>query len=311
MSSSVPLVEVRRGGRVECVHRGWFAVTDATGKLLAASGALPAVFARSSAKPVQALVLVDSGACDAFGLTEREIAVATASHAAEPFHLEAVDGILAKAGVAADALRCGAHAPLGDPCAPKGVRQNNCSGKHAGMLAACRHSGWQLETYLEPDNPLQTAIRDRFAALSGVLVSGATDGCGVPAWHLPLECLAMTLARLADDPAGRRILDAMRRNPDMVAGTGRRDTLLMQATQGRLVSKGGAEGVSVGCDPEAGVGWAIKIEDGSSRAVGPAVLALLRRLDLISEAEYDSLASAARPELRNHAGTLVGEISAV
>ncbi len=309
--SSIPLVEVRRGGRVECVHRGWFVVTDAAGHLLKATGALPAVFARSSAKPFQALLVVDSGVADALPLTARELAVCAASHAGADGHVKAVRSILDKAGVAETALGCGAHPPLGDPRAAAGVLQNNCSGKHAGMLAVCRRQGWPLEGYLEPEHPLQEAICSRFSALAGTLMSGATDGCGVPAWHLPLEGLATAFARLGSDPAGRRILDAMRTHPEMVAGEGRRDTLLMRATDGRLVSKGGAEGVSAGCDPERGIGWALKIADGNSRAVGPALIAALRNCDLLTGAEAGLLEDVARPEIRNHGGTLVGRIEAV
>jgi len=309
--SSIPLVEVRRGGRVECVHRGWFVVTDAQGNLLKASGALPAVFARSSAKPFQALQIVDSGVADALALTRAELAVCASSHAGSPTHVAAVERILDKAGVPATALRCGAHPPLGEPAAPAGVLQNNCSGKHAGMLAVCRRRGWALDGYLEADHPLQQAIQARFSDLAGTLMSGATDGCGVPAWHLPLEGLATAFARLPGDPAGRRILDAMRAEPAMVAGSGRRDTLLMEATGGRLVSKGGAEGVSAGCDPDRGIGWAIKIADGASRAVGPALVAMLRGCDLITGAEAALLEAVARPEIRNHAGTLVGNLEAV
>ncbi len=308
LEGAVPLVEVRRNGRLDCVHAGWIAVADATGSLLFAAGDPRSIYPRSAIKPIQALPLIDTGAADALGLTDAELAVCTASHAAEDFHIEAVRQVLAKAGLDESALQCGAHAPLRDPSLPAGVLQNNCSGKHAGMLAVCRHMGWDPGWYLNPRHRIQQAVKERLEELAEVRLGWGIDGCGVPAWYMPLGALAAAFARLPADPAGKRLVEVMRGHPDMIAGTGRRDSVLMRLTGGRIVSKGGAEGVAAGCAPDRGIGWALKIADGNSRAVAPALIRLLEKLDLLDRDEVKALAHLGRPELRNHAGTMVGQI---
>lgn len=305
------LAEVRRAGRLESTHWGWaIAVRSDGSRLLEVEGA-PSIYARSAAKPFQALPLVQSGAFDALGLDEAHLAVCCASHAAEPAHLDAVRRVLASAGVSQDALGCGPQAPLSDPCAEASALTNNCSGKHSGMLATCAHMGWPLETYRDPAHPLQRAIAAALEELGDCRLDRGIDGCGVPAWYLPLRSLALAFARLPGDPAGRRIASAMAAHPVMVSGTDRRDTRLMQATGGRIVSKGGAEGVSAGCVPELGLGFALKIADGNARAVGPALVALLTELGLLDYRERLELADLAHPPVRNHAGVEVGDIVAV
>ena len=253
------------------------------------------VHLRSSAKPFQALPLVFSGAADAFGLTSEEIAVACASHSAEPRHLAAVRSILRKSGLSEDDLQNGIHPPMHVPTAARLARNGeqprhihgNCSGKHAGMLAVCVHAGWDPAGYREVDGPLQKLVRRTVAKLCGMEPEGvwlAGDGCGVPVFALPLENLALGFARLAaggaeDFPedlleAVSRVRATMREYPGMVAGTGRFDTRLMEATD--LIAKSGAEGVFAAASPvEPGWGLALKISDGASRAVAPAVLAAL------------------------------------
>jgi L-asparaginase II len=287
-----PLVAVRRGALVESVHRGRLAVCDPEGNVLEAVGDPEAyIFARSSAKPFQALPLVLSGTVDDFGLTDRELAVACASHNAEEPHLAAVRSILKKAGLSADDLQSGAHPPLYGPGAESLIRSgeeprpihSNCSGKHAGMLALCVHEGYETATYRDPGHPLQRRIHALIAGVCGlredeVLVAG--DNCGVPAFALPLRSFATGLARLttgnalADElaAAALRIRDAMREYPFMVAGTGRFDTELMGSTE--LLVKGGAEAV-LAAGSQDGWGLALKISDGALRAVRPAALAAL------------------------------------
>ena len=291
----VPLATVTRGGLVESVHRGRFAVLDPGGGELEALGDPEAyVYLRSSAKPFQALPLILSGAADAFGLTDEELAVACASHNAEEPHLTAVRSILEKAGLSEDDLQSGAHPPMYGPAAAALVRagegprpiHGNCSGKHAGMLAVCVHEGYETLDYREPGHPLQRRILGLLAEVCGVeedevLVAG--DNCGVPAFALPLRSFATGLARIAtgeelpDGVAGAalRIRDAMRSHPFMVAGTGRFDTDLMERTH--LLAKSGAEAVLAVGSPE-GWGLALKISDGSQRAVRPAALAALGRM---------------------------------
>jgi L-asparaginase II len=317
-----PMVAVWRGGLVESVHRGRLAVCDARGELLDALGEPEGyVYLRSCAKPFQALPLVLSGAADAFGIADEEISVACASHNAEPRHLEAVRSILRKAGFSEDDLQNGAHPPMHAPSAARLARsgespraiQGNCSGKHAGMLAVCVHAGWDPAGYRDPEGPLQKLVRDTVAKVCGVEpqdVRLAGDGCGVPVFAMPLENLALGFARLAaggheDLPADlngamRRVPDAMRDHPYMVAGTGRFDTALMEATD--VVAKSGAEGVFA-CASPAGWGLALKISDGSGRAVAPAALAALARRGVEVPPEM------ARFPVTDLRGETVGEIT--
>jgi L-asparaginase II len=290
-----PVATVWRGDLVESVHRGRHAVRDARGETLDSLGD-PAgyVLLRSVAKPFQALPLVFSGAAEAFGISGEELAVACASHSAEPRHLAAVRSILRKAGLSEDDLQSGAHPPMHDPTAARLVKggeeprpiHGNCSGKHAGMLAVCAHAGWDPAGYRDPEGPLQKLMRRTVAKLCGLEpkdVKLAGDGCGVPVFALPLKNLALGFARLAAGGAEEfpedlleavcKVRDAMRAYPYMVAGTGRFDTGLMQATD--LIAKSGAEGVfaaaSLGVsDTEPGWGLALKVSDGAGRAVMPA-----------------------------------------
>jgi L-asparaginase II len=292
LPEDAPLAAVTRGALVESVHRGRLVFCDPDGNVLEAVGDPEAyIYARSSAKPFQALVLVLSGAADVFGLTDRELAVACASHNAEEPHLAAVRSILEKAGLTEDDLRSGAHLPLYEPEADKLIRSGeeprpihgNCSGKHAGMLAVCVHEGYDTASYREPSHPLQRRILGLIAEVCGlredeVLIAG--DNCGVPAFALPLRNFATGLARIATGKvlpdelalAALRIGDAMRDHPFMVAGTGRFDTELMQSTN--LLVKGGAEAV-LAVGSQEGWGMALKISDGAVRAVRPAALAAL------------------------------------
>jgi L-asparaginase II len=289
----LPVVAVWRGDLVESVHRGRYVVRDARAETLDSLGdSAGYVYLRSSAKPFQALPLVFSGAADAFGLTSEELAVACASHSAEPRHLAAVRSILRKSGLSEDDLQNGIHPPMHVPTAARLVRNGeqprhihgNCSGKHAGMLAVCVHAGWDPAGYRDVDGPLQKLVRRTVAKLCGMEpeeVRVAGDGCGVPVLALPLENLALGFARLAaggaeDFPedlleAVSRIREAMREYPGMVAGTGRFDTRLMEAAD--LIAKSGAEGVFAAASPaEPSWGLALKISDGAGRAVAPAVL---------------------------------------
>jgi L-asparaginase II len=292
LPEDAPLAALTRGALVESVHRGRLVLCDPDGNVLEAVGDPEAyIYARSSAKPFQALPLVLSGAADVFGLTDRELAVTCASHNAEEPHLAAVRSILEKAGLTEDDLQSGAHLPLYEPEADKLIRSGeeprpihgNCSGKHAGMLAVCVHEGYDTVSYLEPSHPLQRRILGLIAEVCGlredeVLIAG--DNCGVPAFALPLRNFATGLARIATGKvlpdelalAALRIGDAMRDNPFMVAGTGRFDTELMQSTN--LLVKGGAEAV-LAVGSQEGWGMALKISDGAVRAVRPAALAAL------------------------------------
>jgi len=292
LPEDAPVAAVTRGDLLESVHRGRLAVCDPDGNVLEAVGDHEAyIYVRSAAKPFQALPLALSGAAEAFGLADSELAVACASHNAEEPHLAAVRSILRKVGLAEADLQSGAHLPLYEPEADRLIRNGegprpvhgNCSGKHAGMLAVCVREGYETSTYRDPGHPLQRRILGLMAEVCGlredeVLIAG--DNCGVPAFALPLRSFATGIARFAkgyalpDELAGAalRIRDAMRKHPFMVAGTGRLDTDLMDSTD--LLVKGGAEAVLAVGSPE-GWGMALKISDGSERAVRPAALAAL------------------------------------
>ena len=311
------LAAVTRGTLVESVHRGRLAVCDHDGNVLEAVGDPEAyIYARSSAKPFQALPLVISGAADAFGLTDEELAVACASHNAEESHLAAVRSILEKSGLTEEDLQSGAHLPLYKPEADRLIRSGeeprpihgNCSGKHAGMLAVCVHEGYETATYRDTGHPLQRRIVGLIAEVCGlqedeVLVSG--DNCGVPAFALPLRSFATGLARVATGNAlpdelalaALRIGAAMREHPFMVAGTGRFDTDLMGLTD--LLVKGGAEAV-LAVGSREGWGMVLKISDGALRGVRPVALAALGGMGVeVSEAVSD---------VRGLHGEKIGEI---
>ncbi|CAA9460042.1 MAG: Hypothetical protein of L-Asparaginase type 2-like superfamily [uncultured Rubrobacteraceae bacterium] len=320
LPEDVPLVAVRRGAVVESVHRGRFVFCGPSGDVLDAAGDPDAyVYARSSAKPFQALPLVLSGAADAFGLSDEELAVACASHNAEGPHLAAVRSILKKAGLAEDDLQSGAHPPMHAPEAAKLARSGeeprpihgNCSGKHAGMLAVCAHEGLDTGGYRDPGHPLQRRIMGLLTEVCDLredeaLLAG--DDCGVPAFALPLKKLATGFARLttgeglSDEVAGAagRVRRAMREHPFMVAGTGRLDAGVMEATG--VLCKSGAEGVFAAGSPD-GWGLAIKISDGGGRAVRPAAVAALWRRGV----EVTGDGPESRPTRGLH-GEVVGEI---
>lgn len=331
---SAVLAEVRRGGLVEARHRGHVAVVDGEGRLLARAGDPEHVtFWRSAAKPFQAAAVVAAGAADAFGVGDEELAVMCASHNGEEAHLSAVRRLLARAGLGEGDLRCGVHPPAGEAAraallragAEPGPLHNNCSGKHAGMLLLARHRGWPPAGYTAPDHPVQRALREAVAAVAGVAPGAmalGVDGCGVPTFGLPLRRLALAFARLArpaaaDDlaPSLRaalaRVGRAMAAHPFMVAGTGRFCTDLIRVTGGRLLGKVGAEGVYGVAVTDRGWGVAVKVEDGGSRGLYPAVVRALELLGLLADAEAAALAAHARPAVRTHRGETVGEVRPV
>jgi L-asparaginase II len=321
-------VLVRRGDRVESVHRVAYAVADAGGTVLHHDGAIDRpVFPRSAVKPLQALALIESGAAERFDVSERELALACASHGGEPMHTELVAAWLKRLGLDPSALECGAHAPSHESTARQLIAQrqapsalhNNCSGKHTGMLALALHLGVPTAGYSRPDHPVQQRVVAVLAAMAGVtLPSPAIDGCGIPTYPLPLANLALAMARLADpgpdphDAPGRamacqRIRAAMSAHPLLVAGTERACSAIMTAAPGVLV-KTGAEGVYVAALPDRRLGLALKVADGASRASVVALLALLTKLGALDPAVSPALGPLAAPEIRNHAGTLVGRI---
>lgn len=319
------LVEVTRAGTVESRHRVHVAVVDADGALRGWSGeAEMTTFWRSAAKPFQALPIVDDGAFERFGLTPEELALCCGSHSGTAAHVRAAESILARIGCSAEALACGAHQPFDaearralDDEGLEPVRlHNNCSGKHAGMLALARARGWDVEGYHRPEHPVQARILEEVARWAGVpaeAIAVGTDGCGVVCFALPLRQMAFAFASLAaaarrGEPGPAAVVGAMAAHPEMVAGPGRICTQLGRLSEGRLFAKVGAEGVYCVGVPGAELGIALKVEDGSSRAVAPAVAGVLRELDLISEDDFGALHRQVFREVANTRGEVTGEV---
>ncbi len=285
------------------------------------------VFLRSTAKPFIAAAAIAAGAREEFGLSDREIAVMSASHTGEPFHIDAVRSVLAKIGMDESALQCGAYPPYNVAAAQELERQgvapgaihNNCSGKHAGILALCRLVGADSATYLELGNAAEQRILHLCARLSGVefsLLALGVDGCGIPVYAVGLRNAALSFARFAtlegvgdgDAQALEIVRDAMLAYPEYVSGTGEFDAELMRAGRGDIACKSGAEGVHGTAAIASGVGLVVKVIDGSARARGPAVCAILGGTGILEEAQLRSLQAFERPGVYNRAGRLVGEI---
>lgn len=276
-------------------------------------------------KPLQALALIESGAADEFSVSEMEIALACASHNGEPVHVEAVRAWLARLALTVDALECGPHAPFDGDAHAALLRaetapdraHNNCSGKHTGMLAVARHLGVPTAGYTQPDHPVQSLNRRIMSELTASDLSAAPfgiDGCGVPTLGLPIVALARAMAEFAR-PRGSgdsraeamaRIRRAMTAHPVMVAGRGRFCTAVMEAAGEAILVKTGAEGVFVAMLPGEGLGIALKIDDGATRASECALAALLARYADPSPQAEPVLRRYAARELRNWAGTAVG-----
>ncbi|MEA2574550.1 MAG: hypothetical protein QOH93_1848 [Chloroflexia bacterium] len=329
------LVEVTRGPIVESVHHGVIAVADAEGNLLAWLGNPGLVsFYRSSSKPLQAVPLVESGAADHFGLTEQEIAICCGSHGGEDIHVEAVMSILGKIGLGPDALACGVHGPydkaaaraLEDRQEAPTVLHNNCSGKHAGMLALARFHGWPVGGYESRLHPVQQTMHKvvaEFAGLDPEAVHVGVDGCGVLTFGMSIHAMAVSFARLAQadywpEPrrsAVRRLTRAMLAHPEYVAARQQRfDTDLMRAAGGTLISKVGAEGVFCAAtmppDGASSTGFALKVLDGdnSMRARNPSVTEGLRQTGMLNEDALNKLEMYWVEEIRNRPGDVVGMV---
>ncbi len=335
------LVEVTRGDRVESRHRGSIAVVSATGEVIASVGDPDSLtFIRSAAKPFQVVPFVASGRFDGYDFPNptESLAIMAASHSGEDRHVRTVQAVLRAGGLTRDVLACGVAMPADAETAERLVRdgepptvlRHNCSGKHAGMALHAKAAGWPIETYWEPDHPVQQLALETIANLGDTpiddIVSG-TDGCGAVTFALPLRALALAFARLADPSsvtdlptrgALERIRDAMIAHPHLIAGERREfDTALMRAAPGRLVSKWGAEGVQavgllVGAlgTSAAAAGVALKIEDGdrSRRARHVATCEVLRQLGVLDHAALERLTDYASPAILDPRGMRSGTV---
>jgi L-asparaginase II len=331
----VAIAETTRGGITESVHYGVVVAVDATGEVIAFAGdPETVVFFRSSAKPFQAIPVVESGAADAFGFTSAELALCCASHEGSPEHQRQVETMLAKIGMSSANLQCGCSLPMHEPEASRvtlgGIEGSplhcDCSGKHAGMLATIVHEGLSHHDYLDPAHPLQKRILRIMAEVMRVpreaIVLG-TDGCSLPTFGAPVRAFATAYAALAAPeqvPAGNgrehaaalsRLRAAMTTHPENVAGHGQLVTDLMALSGGRIAAKSGAEGLLCLAVPERDLGIAIRIMDGTFRTHAAVTVAALEQLGILDPGTRHAILERHSPQLRNHNGRLVGEIHPV
>ena len=326
------LLNYTRGGKVESRHRADVAVVDVTGRTVWEFGESErSMFWRSAAKPFQLLPFAERGGIDLFGLTSEEVAFMVSSHSGEAQHVELAYSVLKKIGLTIEALECGAAKPMNSKVAkalmmegsPYQAVHNPCSGKHSGMLALAQMLHITIKGYTELEHPVQQlmyqAVADS-AHLTKDAVETGIDGCGVPVFYLPLYNMAWAYARLAKPEQGkwgerehvvRTIRDAMLAHPQIVAGSRRFDTVLMNITKGRILAKIGSEAVYCLASVPDGIGITYKIDDGSYRAVAPAGIAILKKLDLISVAEHQVLLESFPHILKNHRGDTIGTVESV
>ena len=328
-AAHVPLAEVTRGDEVESLHAGSIAVVDTGGRILYAAGDPECLtFTRSTIKPFQAAPFIAAGGAERFGLDARELALLCASHSGEEMHVQTVQSILQKADCQEQQLGCGCHVPMRyslEALPPPGAvftqLHHNCSGKHAGFLASCIQHGWPIADYLNPSHPLQLAVRRSVAHFAGMAedeLKMGIDGCSAPNYAMPLSRLALSYARLAQDgsddvygDAPAKLCAAMTASPELVSGTGRTDVAFMQSGPGDWVAKIGAEGVQVIGIRSAGLGIAVKVADGNTRALCTATVSVLQQLGLLAHPEASPLAAWVRPKTHNYAGIRTGELRAV
>ena len=329
MNANPVLVEVTRGEMVESRHRGAVALAHSNGQTISGIGDVARlIYPRSALKPLQALHLIESGAAAAYQLGEREIALACASHNGEEPHVAAVVQWLKRLGLDESALECGAHPPrrsfdreaLLSQGKKPGPAHNNCSGKHCGFLTAALHGEHPPQAYIAREHPVQQAVMTLIGELAGISLQEAPhgiDGCGIPVAGIPLDHLAMAFARFASGDglsggrasAARQVYDAMVNVPFMVAGTKRWCTNAIEAGRGAFIVKTGAEGVYCAAIPEAGIGVALKIDDGAHRASECAMGAVLSKIPGLRALFADSPAELIRVPVKNVAGKTVGEIA--
>ncbi|MDQ2666069.1 MAG: asparaginase [Gemmatimonadota bacterium] len=318
-------IVVTRGATVESVHRVHAAVVNATGARIGfARDAGLMTHWRSCAKPFQVMSLLEQGGFDAIGWGDDQLAIACGSHGGEPEHVALAASMLASLGMEEGDLACGPH----DPLSARGEKllresgerssrlHNNCSGKHAAMLARAHTASWPTMGYERFDHPVQQECLAQVAKWTDqdpTAIPCAVDGCGVVEFALPLSAMALAYARLADGARRSheipsRIVHAMQTRPFLVGGSDRFDSALIAATEGRVIAKVGAEGVHSLALVDEGVGIAVKVECGAQRAQFPAVIAVLQRLGALPDLLPARLAEFARKTLRNTRGEVVGEV---
>ncbi|MGH8816789.1 MAG: asparaginase, partial [Achromobacter pestifer] len=295
MDANPVLAEAVRGNWVENRHRGAYVVVDAEGRIIASAGDFERpVFPRSAIKSMQALPIFAREAEGRFHHSEAELALACASHHGEDVHVATANGLLTRIGLSAADLECGAHMPT-NAAAREALRaagaapsplHNNCSGKHSGMLSVALAMGVPTSGYVNREHDVQKAVRAAVEYVIGEHLTEdrcGTDGCSIPTWAAPLRAWALGFARMATGDGldaghaagAKKLFDAATSHPHLVAGTGHLDTLVMESFMGRVMQKGGAEGVQCGAIRDKGWGYALKCDDGNMAASHAMVAALL------------------------------------
>jgi L-asparaginase II len=328
MEANPILAEAIRGNWVENRHRGAYVVVDSDGSIIASGGDIERpIFPRSAIKSMQALPIFARQAEGKFHHTEEELALACASHHGEDVHVATANGLLTRIGLSAADLECGAHAPT-NASAREALRaagaepsplHNNCSGKHSGMLSVAVAMGVPTAGYVGREHDVQKVVRAAVEAVIGEsLTEGkcGTDGCSIPTFAAPLRAFAYGFARMSTGKglpadlaaAAQRLFDAATTHPHLVAGTGHPDTLLMQAFKGRLMQKGGAEGVQCGAIRDKGWGYALKCDDGNMAASHAMLAGVLRRFADPDVEQLALIETLAHQPIRNVRGAEVGEM---
>ncbi len=324
-----PLAVVTRDGYIESIHYGYICVVNSSGQVLYNLGDYNTkIFLRSSAKPIQAIPLIQSGAAYEFNFSNKEIAIACASHSGQKVHRETVEKILKKLGLNESNLHCGIMKPYNDEenkrlmtsGTPPSAFHCSCSGKHSAMLALAKFRGYNIDNYESIENPLQQEILKTVAEFTDEDIDSiptGIDGCGLPIYLMPMNKVALSYARLImhmhneNSPyhhACKTIYNSMTQFPEMVAGENEFCTVLMQTTGDKLIGKIGSEAVYCLGIKEGSLGICIKIADGNERALYPIVIHTLKELGILSNNEFESLKQWYNPVIKNNLNEAVGEI---
>ena len=318
-------VVAMRGSVIESRHRVHAAIVDANDSLIGgARDPTLVTCARSCAKPFQVMPFLESGGFDRLGWDTDQLALACASHGGEPEHVIVAESMLRDIGLEEGDLACGPH----DPLSPRGARavrergdrptrlHNNCSGKHAAMLARAHTAGWPTQGYEREEHDVQRSALEMMARWSGTAaarISRAVDGCGVVVFGLSLDAMARAYARLGaagnrGEEIPSRIISALRARPFLFSGTDRFDSVVLEVSGGRVLAKVGAEGVHCAAILDEGIGLCVKVEDGAQRAQYAATLRLLQHLGALPDPLPQRLAEFARKPVRNTRNEIVGEV---
>lgn len=324
------LALLTRSGYVESIHYGYICVVDSTGKIIKEIGdSSTKIYFRSSAKPIQAVMAVESGAADHFRFTKKEISIMCSSHSGQMMHQDTVSEMLNKIGEEANVLKCGTMIPYNQEEAKRlyinkeepSVLHCSCSAKHTGMITLAKYRNHPIENYNKIEHPVQQEILDTvsyFADYNKEDIVVGVDGCGAPIYLLPIYNIALSYARMmnaANDKNSKyhksckRIVEAMTEYPEMVAGDKEFCTELMIGASGKLIGKVGSEAVYCVGIKGKGIGICVKIVDGNERAVYPVVMQVLKELNILDNDELDWLKKWDRIELRNNLNEVIGEIT--